>query len=124
MDTTTKLDGFFPAPAQPAQPAHLPDPQTPVPANPHITGPCRPGELWTVKLQCEVGTRQPIDRFFLPGGSPGVEVCATVLARCEPAAPGISAPTAGAYGHEAVNAGYPIVMVIYGVARLLGIFGQ
>ena len=80
---------------------------------------CPEGQVWSVQLQCDTGTRSGIERIW-PGGNssmPGVESCGVVYQGCQP----IINPNNNVLrrGREATDSGHPMTIVIFGVNRLL-----
>lgn len=70
--------------------------------------PCALGQAWTCTVQCEEGTRAPVERLF---GAPGAEVCVVAACACAPrVAPtpeGIADPT------------LPLALVVFGLRHLV-----
>lgn len=80
---------------------------------------CLEGEVWSVQVQCDSGTRSGIERIW-PGGNsslPGVESCAVTYQGCEP----VVNPAGRELrrGREATDSGQPMVLIIFGVNRIL-----
>lgn len=72
------------------------------------TGPCNSGQAWTCTVQCEPGTRAPIERLF---GAAGVEACVVARCSCEPRL----TPT----NEDLLDPTLPVAFVIFGVKYLL-----
>ena len=82
---------------------------------------CPEGQIWSLQLQCDVGTRSGIERIW-PGGNssmPGVEACVVTYQGCQP----IEFATNGPRGREATASGQPLTIVIFGVRRIIDVPG-
>jgi hypothetical protein len=80
---------------------------------------CLPGDVWSVQMQCDTGTRTGIERIW-PGGSasmPGVESCAVVYSGCQPIA--YNGDRTLRPGREATDSGLPMAVVIFGINRIV-----
>jgi len=87
---------------------------------------CPPGQVPTYKLQCDQGSRSPVERVWNPAGV-GAEICRASRLRCEPLVgwihlrPGDPQPEIRP-GFEVQDFGYgELVFVGWGIDRLLGL---
>jgi hypothetical protein len=79
---------------------------------------CGEGAALTFTLQCDLGSRSPVDRIWLPAGA-GVEICQVRETRCEPI-PGFRGARPGFEVQDTPAAG-SMAVVSFGVGRLLGV---
>lgn len=88
----------------------------PVTAAPMLRGAelCRPSEKWTCTIQCDGGTRAPIERLF---NAPGVEACVVTGCHCQIVPP--SPPPIVVQPQEVLDAQLPLALVIFGARQLL-----
>ncbi len=79
---------------------------------------CGDGSVLTYTLQCDPGSRPPIERIWSPTGA-GLELCRVSETRCEPVK-GLS--PAARPGFEVLDSWFgQLVVVGFGLDRLLGV---
>lgn len=78
---------------------------------------CGPGAALTYTVQCDPGSRAPVDRIWAPAGA-GVEICRVRETRCEPI-PGFLGGRRGYEVQDSPSAGN-MAVVSFGVGRLQG----